>query len=120
MKYNMAYDVLFGFGLFSEGMREREMDYYTSHAGKLSVALDNRYDLTKTDWILYTCALTDDRTKQRALYKGVAEFLRTSPCRVPFSDLYHVDGGLIKDFQNRTVQGGIFILLLKDELQKNK
>ena len=120
LKYNMAYDVLFGFGLFSEGMREREMDYYTSHAGKLSVALDNRYDLTKTDWILYTCALTDDRAKQRALYKGVAEFLRTSPCRVPFSDLYHVDGGLIKDFQNRTVQGGIFILLLKDELQKNK
>lgn len=116
LKYNMAYDVLFGFGLFDKTMREKEVDCYLSHTGKLSVPLDNRYDLTKTDWILYACTLTDDRAKQRELYKGVAEFLRTSTCRVPFGDLYHVETGLIKDFQNRTVQGGIFILLLKDEL----
>ena len=116
LKYNMAYDVLFGFGLFDKKMRENEIDYYLSRAEKLSVALDNRSDLTKTDWILYSCALTDDANKQQALYGGVAEFLRTSTCRVPFGDLYHVESGLIKDFQNRTVQGGIFILLLKDKL----
>ena len=120
LKYNMAYDVLFGFGLFGKAMRDKEIEYYLTKTDKLGVPLDNRYDLAKTDWILYACTLTDDRAKQRDLYKGVAEFLRTSPCRVPFSDLYHVQGGQIKDFQNRTVQGGIYILLLKDELQKNK
>lgn len=118
LKYNMAYDVLFGFGLFDEKTRENEVDYYLSKTQRLSVPLDNRYDLTKTDWILYAAALSGDAKKQRALYKGVAEFLKTSPSRAPFGDLYHVETGLIKDFRNRPVQGGIFILLLKDKLSK--
>ncbi len=117
-KYNMAYDVLFNFGIFSKEMREKEVDCCLAHAGKLSVPLDSRCDLTKTDWILHVCTLTDNRQKQHDLYKGIVEFLHTSSCRVPFSDLYHTETGIIKDFQNRTVQGGIFILLLKDELLK--
>ena len=80
--------------------------------------LDNRSDLTKTDWILHACTLTDDRAKQKEIYSNVANFLNETPDRVPFSDLYHVDTGLIKEFQNRTVQGGIFILLLQDELKR--
>ena len=118
LKYNMAYDVLFGFGLFSDSMREKEISHYLKKNTHLSVPLDNRSDLTKTDWILYACSLTDNREKQRALYSGVANFLNEAPERVPFSDLYHVDTGIIKEFQNRAVQGGTFILLLKDELRK--
>ena len=84
--------------------------------------LDNRSDLTKTDWILFSCALTDDRKIQKSLYSGLINFLKESSCRVPFSDLYHVNDGIIKDFQNRPVQGAIFILLLKDKAKhlKNK
>lgn len=117
-KYNMAYDVLLGTGIFSEEMREKEIDSCLSRNTKYSIPLDSRSGLTKTDWILHTCALTDDREKQRELYKGVAEFLRTSPDRVPFSDLYDINTGRRNQFQNRTVQGGVFMLLLKDEMLK--
>lgn len=118
LKYNMAYDVLFDFGIFSEEMREKEVECYLKKNQHLGVPLDNRSDLTKTDWILHACTLTDDREKQREIYGNVANFLNETTDRVPFSDLYHVDTGLIKEFQNRTVQGGIFILLLKDELKR--
>lgn len=120
LKYNMAYDVLYDFGLFSEEMREKEIDFYLKQNTHLGVPLDHRSDLTKTDWILYTCTLTEDRLKQKQLYSAVVNFLDETPDRVPFSDLYHVQTGKIKDFQNRTVQGGIFILLLKDMLRTQK
>ena len=120
LKYNMAYDVLFEFGIFSETMREKEIACYLRNNKHLGVPLDNRSDLTKTDWILHTCALTDSREKQRELYSSIANLLNEAPERVPFTDLYHVDTGIKKDFQNRAVQGGIFILLLKDELRKQK
>lgn len=119
LKYNMAYDVLFDFGIFSKEMREKEVECYLEKNQHLGVPLDNRSDLTKTDWILYACTLTDDREKQKEIYEKVANYLNESTDRVPFGDLYHVDTGLIKEFQNRTVQGGIFILLLKDELKRN-
>lgn len=118
LKYNMAYDVLFDFGIFTEEIRQKEIECYLQQNKHLGVPLDNRSDLTKTDWILHACALTDDREKQQEIYSKIVNFLDETTDRVPFSDLYHVDTGLIKEFQNRTVQGGIFILLLKDRLKR--
>lgn len=115
IKYNFAYDVILKTNLFSQEMKNNELKYYLSKNTHFSVALDNRSDLTKTDWILYACALTDDRKIQKSLYGGIVNFLKESQCRVPFSDLYHVESGIIKDFQNRPVQGANFILLLKDK-----
>ena len=119
LKYNMAYDVLLDLGIFSEETRQKEVECYLKKIRHLGLPLDDRSDLTKTDWILYVCTLTDDREKQRALYSGVVNFLNESADRVPFSDLYHADTGAIKEFQNRTVQGGIFILLLKDKWKRS-
>lgn len=120
LKYNMAYDVLFGTDIFPERMRENEVKTYLEHNTPFGVPLDSRSDLVKTDWIFHVCVLTRDAEQRRALYCGVANFLRQSPCRVPFSDLYHAETGEIKDFRNRTVQGGVFILLLADEMSRTE
>jgi hypothetical protein len=118
LKYNLAYDKILNTHLFSEKLLNNEINHYLTKVKNFSIPLDHRSDLTKTDWILYVCSLTDDLNIQRKLYKGVTKFLKESLCRVPFSDLYHVECSNIKDFQNRPVQGGIFILLLKLKASK--
>jgi hypothetical protein len=104
-----------GTNIFSETIVNNELKYYITKVKHFGVSLDQRSDLTKTDWIVYIASLTDDRELQQKIYGGVVNFLKESECRVPFSDLYHVDNGIIKDFQNRPVQGAIFMLLLKDK-----
>ena len=120
IKYNLAFDLILNTKLFSQELKNKEVKYYLSKKQHLGIPLDNRSDLTKTDWILFSCALTDDRKIQKSLYSGLINFLKESSCRVPFSDLYHVNDGIIKDFQNRPVQGAIFILLLKDKAKHLK
>ena len=123
LKYNMAFDVLFGSGLFDSDVRERETDTYIAKSNAYGVPLDTRSTYTKSDWILWTTVLTDDIEKRKALIAPVAKFLRETATRYPFSDWYYSDSGLIRGeinrhglhggFKNRTVQGGIFAPLLK-------
>ena len=93
-------------------MKETEIRHYLEKNCYFGVPLDNRCDLTKTDWILHACLLTENKEERRMIYSKIVNFLKNSPERVPFTDLYHINDGLRKDFQNRPVQGGIFILLL--------
>ena len=119
LKYNLAYDGVLNTRLFSQEIIDNEAKYYQSKVKHFSIPLDHRSDLTKTDWILYAASLTDDISIQKEIYGGVVTFLKESVCRVPFSDLYHVECSTIRDFQNRPVQGGIFILLLKWKANNN-
>ena len=118
LKYNLAFDSILKTNLFDQKIKDNEINHYLSKTSHYGTPLDNRSDLTKTDWILFTASLVDDREIQQKLYKGIVNFLKESENRVPFSDLYHVDTGIIKDFQNRPVQGAIFILLLKDKARQ--
>jgi hypothetical protein len=57
-------------------------------------------------------SLSEDVEKKRQLMATIADFLKRSPDRVPFSDLHFVDSGKHHLFTNRTPQGACFILLL--------
>lgn len=124
LKYNMAFDVMFGTGLFDEKTRETEIDTYIAKNNTYGVPLDSRALYTKSDWILWAATLTDSVEKRKALIAPIAKFLRESSTRYPFTDWYYTDNGKIRGtvgkwgyhngFKNRTVQGGLFILLLAD------
>jgi len=124
LKYNMAFDVMFGSDLFDEETRETEVDTYIAKNNTYGVPLDSRSTYTKSDWILWTTVLTDNIEKRKALIAPVAKFLRETTTRYPFTDWYYTDSGLIRGsinryglhggFKNRTVQGGLFIALLAD------
>lgn len=114
LKYNMAFDVLMGFGLFDKELREAETDAYIARNNRFGVPLDSRAEFTKSDWILWAAALTSDTEKRKKLIAPIVEYLRGTPSRVPFSDWYETVSGRHHDFKNRTVQGGLFILLLAD------
>ncbi len=112
LKYNMAFDKILGFGLFSTQCREREVDTYLAKSNTYGVPLDNRADYTKSDWIVWSASLSDSIEKKKAMIAPLARFLRESTSRVPFSDWYFTTEGTWRSFRARTVQGGCFILLL--------
>lgn len=113
LKYNILFDKLLGFGLIGQEVCERETDHYIAKNDRFGVPLDSRENYTKSDWILWCAALTDDKAKAEQLYAPVVRYLEESPVRLPFGDWYRTEKGEIVHFINRTVQGGIFAPLLK-------
>ena len=113
LKYNLLFDKLFGFDLIGQDICEQEVSYYLTKNNRFGVPLDTRENYTKSDWILWCAALTDDKEKARELYAPVVRYLEESPVRLPFGDWYRTEKGEIVHFINRTVQGGIFAPLLK-------
>lgn len=113
LKYNFAFDKIFKLGLFPQELLERETDYYLTRAEKYGIPLDSRADYTKSDWLVWTAALTDDNEKQKAIVRTIDHYLRESKYRVPFGDWYHTQVAEHISFLARSVQGGCFILLLQ-------
>ena len=112
LKYNMAFDKILGFDLFSDECREREVDAYIAKSNTYGTPLDSRKDYTKSDWLVWSASLTDSLEKKKKMLAPLARFLRETETRVPFSDWYYTSTGIYRHFRARTVQGGCFILLL--------
>ncbi|MDR1025425.1 MAG: DUF4965 domain-containing protein, partial [Treponema sp.] len=114
LKYNLVWDILFNSRLFPPELFASELSWYIKQQRSYGVPLDSRRDYTKSDWILWTAAFTRNRTEREALIGPVARFLKETPDRVPFSDWYDTVNAKHYYFQNRTVQGGLFMPLLAD------
>ena len=112
LKYNLAFDKILGLGLFAKDLREREADLYLTKLNRYGVPLDSRKDYSKSDWLMWAASLTDDIEKKKKLIHALDTYLKETPDRIPFSDWYDTVTGKSVGFQNRTVQGGCFILLL--------
>ncbi|MGN1062490.1 MAG: glutaminase domain-containing protein, partial [Candidatus Scatosoma sp.] len=117
LKYNLAFDKILGLRLFPQELLEKETAYYIKRTEKFGVPLDSRKGYTKSDWICWAASLTDDKNKAAALIRPVAEFLKCSPERMPFTDWYETSDGRKCAFTARSVQGGCFILLMNENLQ---
>ncbi|MDD5603629.1 MAG: DUF4965 domain-containing protein [Eubacteriales bacterium] len=124
MKYNLIWDSIFETGLFSRRMIEREITHYKRAANEFGVPLDCRNEYTKSDWLLWCAALAESPDDFNELTAPLCRFLNETPCRVPFTDWYETVSGYqthcrchqgMSGFRNRTVQGGLFIKLLKEE-----
>ena len=117
MKYNLAPAKLLGLDLFPQEILEREVLHCIDNSFAYGIPLDNRSKMSKTDWTMWMAALTDDKEKRDKIMGLVYNVLVNSPDRVPFSDwIVDCETGNYKEFVNRTVQGSMFILLLKEKL----
>lgn len=114
LKYNLVWDKLWKSGLFSDEVYEKELAYYKKKANRYGTPLDSRAAYTKSDWILW-CAAMDDNTA--ALIQPVAAYLKETTTRVPFSDWYQTDSGMYCYFIARSVQGGIFMPMLAEQIK---
>lgn len=115
LKYNMAFDKILNLKLFDKTLSEREVDCYLSHLFEFGVPLDNRKGYTKSDWLIWAASLTDDKQKQGKIVSSLDRFLRSGFERIPFSDWYETETSLHHEFLARSVQGGCFMLLLKND-----
>lgn len=117
LKYNLIWDRIWNSGLFEKEIYEKEIDYYLGKINQYGIPLDNRATYTKSDWILWVVALSDDREKQEKFLKPLVKYLQETPSRNPFSDWFDTITACEVHFHNRTVQGGLFMPLL---LQKRR
>ena len=112
LKYNMVWDKLFDLHLFSQKVYDLELAWYKKQMKPYGISMDSRGDYTKSDWQMWTTRLFDDDEYTEMVINAMWDFLNESPDRVPFSDLYYVSKPYVREFQARTVQGGLFINLL--------
>lgn len=113
LKYNMVWDKLFGLNLFSQKVYDKELAWYKTQVKAYGIPLDCRSDNTKTDWEMWTTALFEDKEYTDMVVGAMWKFLNETPDRTPFTDLHFVSEPWERAFQGRTVQGGLFINLLK-------
>lgn len=114
LKYNLIWDKYFESRLFSEEVFRKEICFYIEKAGKFGIPLDCRSTYAKSDWILWCAAYAETKEEMKKLADPVAEYLRNTPSRFPFSDWYDADTGRYYHFKARSVQGGIFFPLLME------
>ena len=112
MKYNLLWDRVLHLGLLPDGFYDAELNSYLPRINAYGLPLDSRADYTKSDWICWTAALTQDKALRQALLSPIARMLRETTSRVPFSDWYDTKTGRYQAFIARSVQGGIYAPLL--------
>ncbi len=113
IKYNLVWDKLFGLEIFDEDIFETEVNYYKTKVNTYGLPLDCRSLYTKSDWQMWSTILTDDKEYTDMIVSSMLSMLEETTDRVPFTDWYYTHDAKQVGFQNRTVQGGLFINLLK-------
>ena len=112
IKYNMVWDNLLGFGLFSEGMKKKEIEIYKEKMNEYGVPLDSRKKYTKLDWLMWSTVIVDDKDYFDKVIECVTKMITETAERVPLSDWYCTEVAKPIMFQARSVVGGLFINLL--------
>ena len=112
MKYNMIWDKLWGTNIFPRQVVDAEIHYYERHMRPYGLPLDSRKDYTKSDWLVWTAALSSDKKDFERFIEPLWNSYHFSHSRVPLTDWYDTVTASQIGFQNRTVVGGFYIRLL--------
>ncbi|MDF2943417.1 MAG: glutaminase [Herbinix sp.] len=115
MKYNLIWDKLWGTEIFDLSKFQKEFSSYLDRSNQFGMPLDNRADYTKSDWLLWCATLMDSDTDFAQMIAPLYAAYQNSESRVPLTDWYDTKTAKMIGFQNRTVQGGLFIRLLQQK-----
>lgn len=112
-KYNLVWDKLLKLNIFPKEVAEKEIKYYLTKQNKYGLPLDNRATYTKTDWIVWTALLANDKATFEAFINPVHLFMNETLDRIPMSDWTFTDKPYHSGFRARSVVGGYYIKLLE-------
>ncbi len=113
MKYNIVWDKLMGTHVMAPGVIASEFTSYTRHMNAYGMPLDNRANYTKSDWLVWTATLAENRRDFESYVAPLWRNYDSSPSRVPATDWYDTVTSQQIGFQHRSVVGGHFIKLLE-------
>ena len=111
-KYNLVWDKLLGLDIFPAEVAEKEIRYYLDRQNRYGLPLDSRSAYTKTDWILWTATMAEDREDFEAIVSPVWDFYNETTDRIPMGDWVWSDKPEHVQFKARSVVGGLFIKML--------
>ena len=114
MKYNMVWDKVWGTRIFTQKFMDAELADNKKYFNTYGMPLDNRAEYTKSDWLVWTASMASKKSTFMAFIAPLWKAYNESPSRVPMTDWYDTKSGRIVSFQNRTVQGGLFMRVLMD------
>ncbi len=115
LKYNLVWDKIFRFGLFSEDLYQGESEKYKAELNEYGVPLDYRKDFTKTDWMLWAACLDKSDENIRLFSERIVKYLADTEDRNCFSDWIETKKPKQSGFDHRTVQAGLWMPVLMDK-----
>lgn len=115
LKYNAVWDQLFNTEIFPPHTFDAELRSYMERAELYGMPLDCREAYTKSDWLVWCAAMLDRREDFVRMIEPLWKFYHESPTRFAMGDWYYTTTAQAREFQNRSVQGGLFIGLLKEK-----
>ncbi len=117
-KYNMIWDKLWNLSLFSDEVYAREIPYYIKVQNKYGLPLDCRRDYTKSDWIMWTAAMSPDQETFQQFVAPLYAYINETESRVPISDWSDTKTARMVGFKARSVIGGYWMRVLAEKLKK--
>ncbi|MCO6026130.1 DUF4965 domain-containing protein [Prevotella cerevisiae] len=115
-KYNMVWDKLWATHVFPKGTMEREISYYLKKQNKYGLPLDCRKTYTKSDWIMWTAAMSPNKKTFLKFVSPIYTYINETTSRVPISDWHETITGKMVAFKARSVIGGYWMKVLEDKL----
>ena len=112
LKYNIVWDHILGYGLFSDEVKKNEIEVYKTKCNRYGVPLDSRSDYTKIDWLMWSTRIFDDKEYFDLVCESIMNMINETPDRVPVTDWYYTSTAAFRHFRGRSVVGGLFINLI--------
>lgn len=118
-KYNMVWDKMWNLNIFPNNAMNREVKYYLTKQNVYGLPLDCRKDYTKSDWIMWTAAMSPDKPTFEKFVDPLYKYINETVSRVPISDWHDTMTGKMMAFKARSVIGGYWMKVLIDKQVKN-
>ncbi len=109
LKYNLVWDKIYGFNLFSKDIYTAESLEYRRQINKYGVPLDYRRDFTKSDWMLWAACLDETKENVDLFAEKILLYLAETKDKNCFSDWFETKEAKQCGFSHRTVQGGLWM-----------
>ena len=110
-KYNLIWDKLWNLNWLPDVVNT-EISYYRNRQNTYGLPLDSRSDYTKSDWIMWTAAMSPTNTVFNTFADRVYKYANETTSRVPISDWYWTTNGRMQGFRARSVVGGHWMKVL--------
>ena len=114
MKYNIIWDKIWKTDIFPSYIINSEFSSYRKKINPFGLPLDERSDYTKSDWLVWCACMAYSKEEFEEFIEPLWRSYHYTSSRVPMTDWYFTSTSIQRGFQNRTVQGGLFIKLLMD------